>query len=218
MQTAQDGRCRRPVVVFIGPSGSGKSTVVRKLADRGLVTVHPTWTTRPRRPDEQQGSLEHRFVSDDEFDELCRRKFFIDTASLFGLPYRYGLPPLNDGSADSADSAGSVGSVGSAGRVDAVMLRAPLVDRFAEHVPELTVYQIADTADRIRARLLARGTNSADIAARLLDNQAEVEAGRRIAHRTFVNDGSLYELTAYVAAALLADTSTCTSHHAEAAA
>src|SRR4051812_28800945 len=124
MQTAQDGRSRRPVVVFIGPSGSGKSTVVRELADRGLVTVHPTWTTRPRRADEQQGSLEHRFVSDDEFDELCRRKFFIDTVSLFGLAYRYGLPPLDDG------SAGATSPALHAAPVDAVMLRAPLVDRF----------------------------------------------------------------------------------------
>src|SRR3954468_10651500 len=139
MQTAQDGRTRRPVVVFIGPSGSGKSTVVRELADLGLVTVHPTWTTRPRRPDEQQGSLEHRFVSDDEFDRLCRRKFFIDTVSLFGLPYRYGLPPLSNPSSGPADP------------VDAVMLRAPLVDRFAEHVGAVTVYQIADTDDRLRA-------------------------------------------------------------------
>src|SRR3954447_16585781 len=113
MQTAQDGRSGRPVGGFIGPSGSGKSTVVRELAARGLVTVHPTWTTRPRRADERQGSLEHRFVSDDEFDELCRRGFFIETVSLFGLPFRYGLPPLD------GDSAGP------GGPVDAVMLRAP---------------------------------------------------------------------------------------------
>src|SRR3954451_2133494 len=113
MQTAHDGRSRRPVVVFIGPSGSGKSTVVRELADRGLVTVHPTWTTRPRRQDEQAGSLEHRFVSDAEFDRLCERGFFLETVTLFGLPYRYGLPP--------------VGSPRATGALDAVMLRAPLV-------------------------------------------------------------------------------------------
>jgi hypothetical protein len=98
------------------------------------------------------------------------------------------------------------------------MLRAPLVERFTEHVPDLTVYQIADTADRIRARLLARGTSPADIAARLLDNQTEVEAGRHIAHRTFVNDGSLDELAGNVAAALLAGTSRAAGHHVEVAA
>src|SRR5206468_10999888 len=104
------------------------------------------------------------------------------------------IPPL------AGDPAGPTGAV------DAVMLRAPLVDRFAEHVPELIVYQVADTADRIRVRLLARGTSPADIAARLLDNQAEVEAGHRIAHRTFVNDATLDQLVANVADALLADT------------
>src|SRR6476660_9759614 len=40
------------LLVFIGPSGSGKSTIVRTLVERRVVTVHPTWTTRPRRADE----------------------------------------------------------------------------------------------------------------------------------------------------------------------
>lgn len=84
----------RPVLVFIGPSGGGKSTVVRTLAREGVLRVHPTWTTRPRRADEAWGSLEHRFLSNPQFDYLCGRGFFVDTVSLFGLPYRYGLPPL----------------------------------------------------------------------------------------------------------------------------
>ena len=118
----------------------------------------------------------------------------METVSLFGLPYRYGLPPL----VQEAAGAGSA-------PVDAVMVRAPLVPRMAELVPELVVYQIADRAERTRARLLARGTSAADVAARIRDNQAEVAAGRLVADRTFLNDGSLHELVDAVAAALVTD-------------
>src|SRR5215210_1953237 len=95
-----------PLLVIIGPSGSGKSSATRLLVNRGLVRVHPTWTTRPRRSDEHFGSPEHRFVDD---------------VTLFGLPYRYGLPPIRR----SNDL-----------RADVVMLRAPLVERFRRVVTD----------------------------------------------------------------------------------
>ena len=76
----------RPVLVVIGPSASGKSTAVRELHRRGVAHVHPTWTTRPRRPDEGDGTLEHRFVTDAMFDELDAAGFFLGTVVLPGLP------------------------------------------------------------------------------------------------------------------------------------
>lgn len=149
---------------------------MRELADRGAVQVHPTWTTRPRRPDEAGGSLEHRFVTEDEFDALEARGFFLDTVAMFGLPHRYGLPPLE--------------------RIDrpplhAVMLRAPLVERLAARIPDLLVYQIEDSADRSRQRLVQRGCDVDELAARLADNERELVRGRLVANRVFVNDGPL---------------------------
>ena len=180
----------RPVLVFIGPSASGKSSVVRELHEAGAITVHPTWTTRPRRIDEVEGSLEHRFVTPEEFDQLCARGFFLDTVMLFGLPYRYGLPaPV----------------VSASGPIDAVMLRAPLIDRFAQVVPQHLVYQIEDSAERTRARLIARGCPIAELVARIDDNRTEIDAGRHLADRVFVNDGSLTDLVAKIASALGAD-------------
>lgn len=175
----------RPVLVIIGPSGSGKSSVVRMLAGRGVLRVHPTWTTRPRRPDERTGSLEHRFVSEATFDVLERQGFFLDTVSLFGLPHRYGLPPVRR-------------SPG--GPLDTVMLRAPLVERFTAFVPDVHVVQVEDDPVRLRARLVARGCSPAELAARLRDNEAEIAAGRRIADRVLVNDGTLLDLAEAVAA------------------
>jgi guanylate kinase len=180
----------RPVLVVIGPSASGKSTVVRELARRGIVRVHPTWTTRPRRPDERRGSLEHRFVTEQVFDQLVADGFFLEAVRLFGLPYRYGLPPLRPSAT---------------GPLDAVMLRAPVVPTFARSVPRHLVYQVEDPTDRPRERLVQRGVGAEEVAARLDDNRREIAAGRRIADRVFRNDGSLDELVDRVATAVRCD-------------
>src|SRR5437016_504890 len=70
------------LLVFIGPSGAGKSSVVRGLADRGVIAVHPTWTTRPRRRDEREGSIEHHFVTESEFLRRRDDGFFLHSVSM----------------------------------------------------------------------------------------------------------------------------------------
>jgi guanylate kinase len=174
-----------PLLVVIGPSGCGKSSAVRRLCELGAVRVHPTWTTRPRRPDEAHGSLEHRFVDDATFDALAEHGAFLDTVSLFGLPHRYGLPPIRR----SAD-----------GRVDVVMLRAPLVERFDRVVgPPRVVVQIEDDADRAAARLRARESSAEELRRRLADNERELVLGRRVADHVLVNDGTIAGLAAALA-------------------
>jgi guanylate kinase len=178
-----------PLLVVIGPSGSGKSSAIRALCDRGLLRVHPTWTTRPRRADEAEGSVEHRFVSEEEFDRLDAGGTFIDTVALFGLPHRYGLPWIER----STD-----------GRMDAVMLRAPLVERFRRVVQDVFVLQIEDTPARAAARLRERGGSGLDLQARLRDNEREIVAGRTLADCVIRNDATLDELVRRVAAELRA--------------
>lgn len=179
-----------PVVALIGPSACGKSSVVGRLHRRGLVRVNPTWTTRPRRPEEADGCLEHRFVSDADFTRLAAAGFFLDTARLPGLPHRYGLARLPSPSA---------------GPVDVVVMRAPLVPRLAARVPRLVVYQITDDIDVARRRLRARGCAGTEIAARLADHDRELRRGRPYADRSFANDGPLADLVDAVATALAAD-------------
>jgi guanylate kinase len=167
------------LIAVIGPSGSGKSSLVRELDRRGLVRVHPTWTTRPRRADETRGSLEHRFVTDDVFDALDGDGFFLATGSLFALPWRYGLPhivPAGDG------------------RLDLVMLRAPVVERVRGVLPLGLVIQVVDDAARVSERLRARASGPHDVAARLSDNELEVARGRQVADVTLLNDGTIAEL------------------------
>ena len=55
------------IVLIVGESGSGKSTICDELTKRyGLKQVE-SYTTRPRRSEDEDG---HTFVSDEEFDKL----------------------------------------------------------------------------------------------------------------------------------------------------
>jgi guanylate kinase len=165
-----------PLLVFIGPSGTGKSSVVRRLSDRGVVAVHPTWTTRARRRDEPEGSVEHHFVSEAEFLRRRADGFFLHSVSMFGIPHWYGLPPINW----SED-----------GTVDAVMLRAPLVPILRAVYPDLVIYQIEAPRDVVDARLARRDCTSVERRARQADNEHELVGGWRVADRRFRNDRPL---------------------------
>jgi guanylate kinase len=160
------------LLVIIGPSGAGKSTAVRRLEAEGLIEVTPTWTTRPPRRGEILACVEHRFVSEGEFERLERCGAFLGTVRLFGLPFRYGLPPIHR-------PAG--------GRVAAIMLRAALVPRLRELFADLTVYQVEDDRARVAERLQQRGREGAELGSRLADFEAEVALGRSMAQRVVVN-------------------------------
>ena len=177
-----------PVLLLIGPSGTGKTAAVTELVRRDLLAVTPTWTTRPRRPDEMAGCANHRFVSDEEFSAREADGFFLGTVQLFGLEHRYGLPRP-----EPAEGR----------RVPTVVARAGVVPVIAAHLPEHVVWQVEAPAHRLAAVMKARRATTAEIDARLRGVTAEVEAGRALADRVFVNDGHLRDLVDDMARALL---------------
>ncbi|MBZ5536954.1 MAG: guanylate kinase [Acidobacteriia bacterium] len=76
-------------VLFIvsAPSGSGKSTLVRRvLKDVGHLRFSISHTTRPSRPDEQQG-VDYFFVTRDEFEGMIREGKFVEHAVVYGNYY-----------------------------------------------------------------------------------------------------------------------------------
>jgi ribose 1,5-bisphosphokinase PhnN len=189
MQRSHQPPRTRPVVVLVGPSAAGKTTVARALRAAGVVRVHPTWTTRPRRTDEPWLDLGHRFVTDDGFDWLERAGFFAATAHLPGLDHRYGLPRIvpSDGRA-----------------VDVVIARAAQVPLIAELVPSTVVLQLDVDDDTLARRLAHRGLSDFEVAARLRAARAERDDGRRIADCLFVNFGDLDAVLHAISAVLVA--------------
>ena len=172
------------VLAVLGPSGSGKSTVVRELHHRGVIDVTPSWTTRPRRDDELDGSMEHRFVDEEEFTARHDAGYFLEVVQMFGLPYRYGLPAVGE----PAD-----------GKVPAIIVRAPLMPLVGRHFPGYLAYQIEDGYQRAQQRLWLR---AGELGTRLDCFEEECRLGREVAHRIFVNRGSVGDLVDAVADAL----------------
>jgi ribose 1,5-bisphosphokinase PhnN len=158
------------VLVIIGPSASGKSTVARELHRRGIIFLTPSWTTRPRRIDEEDEPIEHRFVDEEEFRRLEDGGFFLGVARPFGLPYRYGLPPVQPSPKD---------------KVPAIMGRASLLGLAVEHFPSRVVYQIEAAPELARARMGGRSRIETDDGTRLEGWLQERDLGRRMASRVF---------------------------------
>lgn len=180
----------QPILAFIGPSAAGKSSVIAALTKRGLLVVTPTWTTRPPRAGEAETSLEHVFVSEKEFTIKDQAGFFIKTGELFNLPYRFGLPTLASTTTR---------------HISTVVLRAALIKEFTNVFPNTTVYQITDSAERVRSRLLTRQSSGERLAERLMEYQQEVIHGGQLASRTFMNDSTVNKLADTIAEAIRRD-------------
>jgi guanylate kinase len=179
-----------PTLIVIGPSATGKSSVVRELAARGAVAVLPTWTTRPARPDERAGTIEHRFVREDEFRALETAGFFAGTVQLPGLPYQYGLPHLP--ALRGVD-------------VPIVLARAMFLAQLLPLVTRPLVYQVEAPAEDAYRRLVARGSHTREVRARFDCRDVETAMGRQRADRVFVNDGALTSLADAIERALQID-------------
>lgn len=179
----------KPYLVIIGPSGAGKSTLVQRLVARGLVELIPTWTTRPRRAEEAGTQTEHIFASDAEFDAAVADGRIAEAMELFGLPYRYGFPQLDQPPET----------------VGLLMLRSFLMDRLAKYTTNYLVYHIERPSPVISEHLHQRAAAGVELGSRLDQLESELKLGRELAWRRFRNDGTIEELASEVAAAIKED-------------
>lgn len=161
------------ILVVIGPSGVGKSTLFGPLRREGLVQLVPTWTTRKPRHYEDPANADHVFVDDEEFSARERDGFFLETAQLFGLQARYGLPR------QALHSDG--------GRIRVLMMRAMLVQRLSRYFPTHVVYQVEAPRARVEAHLRTRLERDGDIGSRLAGFEDELRMGRPLAQRIVDN-------------------------------
>jgi len=73
--------------VISGPSGVGKSTIIKEVLKRfDDVTFSISYTTRPRRPDEENG-VDYFFVNERTFKRLIKRGEFLEWALVHGYYY-----------------------------------------------------------------------------------------------------------------------------------
>jgi guanylate kinase len=179
-----------PILVIIGPSGAGKSSTVRKLVDEGIVAVTPSWTTRIPRPGEIEDTTEHRFIDDDEFNIKETEGYFLETVQMFGLPFRYGLAPIEQPIQ---------------GQVSLVMLRASLLPLFQKYYPNNVIYQIEDDLARIEQRLLERQAHGEPMGTRLSEYKKEIDGGKQFASRIFINNENIEALTEKIRNAIATD-------------
>ncbi|QLL09518.1 guanylate kinase [Mycobacterium vicinigordonae] len=146
------------VVVLSGPSAVGKSTVVRCLRER-IPNLHfsVSATTRTPRPGEVDG-VDYRFVSAAEFQQLIDRGELLEWAEIHGGLHRSGTlaEPVR-----SATAAGLPVLI----EVDLAGARA-----VKKAMPEaLSVFLAPPSWADLEARLVGRGTETADVIARRLD-------------------------------------------------
>ena len=87
--TTTGARRRGTLLVISGPSGVGKSSVVQALTERMTFHFSVSWTTRTRRPGEQDGT-DYVFVDRARFEQGIADRGFLEWAEYSG--HLYGTP------------------------------------------------------------------------------------------------------------------------------
>jgi len=90
------------LIVLVGPSGVGKSTISRRLADVLHVSYTVSFTTRPRRPNEDEGKAYHH-IDKLEFFRRLDADEYLEYAQVYGDYYATPKHPALDYLADSRD-------------------------------------------------------------------------------------------------------------------
>ncbi len=150
------------VVVLSGPSAVGKSTVVRCLRDR-LPDLYfsVSATTRAPRPGEVDG-VDYHFVTAQAFQDLIDRGALLEWAEIHSGLHRSGTP------------AQPIREAMRTGRP--VLIEVDLAGARAvkQALPEATAVFLAPPSwQDLEARLVGRGTESADVMARRLATARE---------------------------------------------
>jgi guanylate kinase len=154
------------IVVLSGPSAVGKSTVVRCLRDR-VPDLHfsVSATTRAPRPGEVDG-VDYSFVSAERFQQLIDDGELLEWAEIHGGLHRSGTLAL------------PVREAARAGFPVLIEVDLAGAKSVKAAMPEATsVFLAPPSWDVLEARLVGRGTESAEVMARRLDTaRAELRA------------------------------------------
>ncbi|HYB28544.1 MAG TPA: guanylate kinase [Solirubrobacteraceae bacterium] len=163
------------VFVITGPSGVGKGTLIRGLLARvPELELSVSATTRRPRPGEQDG-VDYHFLTPQGFEARVATGDFVEHAEYSGNRYGTLRSELE------RRLAGGAGVVLEIEVQGARQVRAAMPEAVA-------VFIAPPSKDALRARLIGRGTDSAEeVDARLRTAERELEAQPEFAH-VVVND------------------------------
>ena len=78
---------KNKIIIISSPSGAGKTTICKFLIKKmNNIDLSVSYTTRNKRSNEIDGK-DYHFTSNEQFIELKRKNFFIETAINFGNHY-----------------------------------------------------------------------------------------------------------------------------------
>jgi guanylate kinase len=163
------------VFVITGPSGVGKGTLIRALRERmPELALSVSATTRPPRPGEEDGR-EYHFLSEEEFERRVRAGDFVEHAHYSGR--RYGTL--------RTELERHLG----AGHPVVLEIEVQGARQIRESMPEaVQVFIAPPDEEALRARLLARGTDSREDVEMRLRTATEELAAHDEFHHEVVND------------------------------
>ena len=159
------------IVVLSGPGGVGKGTVVRRLLEVDpTLRLSRSWTTRPRRPGEDEDA--YTFVDTATFEAQLARGGFLEFDEFLGNLYGTPVP-------DSLDDPDH----------DLVLeINVQGAEQVRQQRDALVVLLVAPSKEVQEARLRARGDDHEHVAQRLAIAEAEEVKGRGLADAVVVND------------------------------
>ena len=158
------------VFVITGPSGVGKGTLIRTLLGRvPELELSVSATTRRPRLGETHG-VDYHFLDDEEFDRRVREGEFVEHATYSGRRYGTLRSDLEQRLARGAPVVLEIEVQGAR--------------QIAETMPEAVRIFIAPPSEEaLRARLIGRGTDSAeDVEKRLATAREELRAQKEFPH------------------------------------
>ncbi|HWW65486.1 MAG TPA: guanylate kinase [Sphingomonadaceae bacterium] len=146
--------------VLSSPSGAGKSTIARRLlADDDGLEMSVSATTRPMRPGETEG-VDYHFVDLEHFRSMASAGEFLEWAHVFG--HRYGTPraPVDRLLDQGRDILFDIDWQGA----------QQLYQQAGGDV--VRVFILPPSIEELRRRLVARGTDSAEVIAARMERAA----------------------------------------------
>jgi len=143
------------VIIVSAPSGAGKTSLVGKLIELDPVTRKSvSYTTRQRRPGEQDGS-DYHFVSKDSFETMLEAGEFLESAQVHGNMYGTGQKWLEEQRRQGRDIVLEIDWQG------AMQVRTLMPEAIG-------VFVLPPSIDALRGRLTKRAQDSGEVIARRL--------------------------------------------------